>query len=245
MLSVSSTVANSVSANPFSALGRLSRASSFAGPSATALVSQFPAESTDFTDSSLDSEVIGFGKTSGLVEQLPDFLGNATAQYLQSLIVGSQANPLTLPATPADTTNSAVAPPSSTTPANAPAATGTTTASAPVNALAAPAAPMVTAAEASARSPLQTMAPLALDVSVDPAARSLADFQSNPVYAGMATALYINAAIYRSQQVSSAALVKATDLPPPVSSVSAETMALTERNQESTEERRRGNAFAR
>ena len=88
------------------------------------------------------------------------------------------------------------------------------------------ASPAIPVAAGNAEATVAPLAPsmvnsLATDVFVNPAIKALADFTANPVHGNLATALYINAAIYRARQVSSATLVSAIDQPAPVASLDA------------------------
>lgn len=80
-----------------------------------------------------------------------------------------------------------------------------------------------------------TITPLAVDIFVDPAARALADFTANPIHGHLATAININAAIYRMAQFSSAALVSAIDVPEPVTPLTAINVDVADLNQRSAE----------
>lgn len=91
--------------------------------------------------------------------------------------------------------------------------------------------------------PLEVITPLPVQTVIDPDVQSLADFTANPVYPGMATALYLNAAIYRAAKpISSAALVSAIDLPGPVAATSSINVSITEGDQQAAENQRRGTA---
>ena len=100
-------------------------------------------------------------------------------------------------------------------------------------------APVASAAPAATGTSTDVITPLAVMTNVDPAARALADFSANPVYGGMAAALYVNAANYRSQHPS-VDPTAAIDLPGPVAAIRAVTGAIAEGKPQSPEHRRRG-----
>jgi len=100
-------------------------------------------------------------------------------------------------------------------------------------------APVASAAPAATGTSTDVITPLAVTTLVDPAARALADFSANPVYGGMAAALYVNAANYRSQHPS-VDQTAAIDLPGPVAAIRAVTGAIAEGKPQSPEHRRRG-----
>jgi hypothetical protein len=207
------------------------------------------------TNVNLGYTILGAESARDTVEQLPGILENNKARNLRSLITTVNENlsssltstdntivetALTKPSTPAATE------PSTSATTTATAAATTSTPEPAVQAVAPPTVPPVISAvteDLGSTSSVTTL--LATRDVVDPAVQAFTDLMANPVYAGMATSLYVNAAIYRSQQVSSATLVKATDLPRPVSSVSADNIGMTDRNQKPTEDRRRGPASAR
>ena len=84
-----------------------------------------------------------------------------------------------------------------------------------------------------------TVIPLTVSAFVDPGVRALADFTTNPAHGNLATALNVNAAIYRAKQFSSASLVSAIDLPGPVTSLNAINVDITDLGQQSAENQRR------
>ena len=83
------------------------------------------------------------------------------------------------------------------------------------------------------------IAPLAATTVIDPDVSTLADFLANPVFGGMATALYMNAANYRSHQIPSADAIVAIDLPEPVTAIRAVNVAIADGKPQSPENRRR------
>ena len=133
------------------------------------------------------------------------------------------------PMTPAPSSTGAQAPPSTPSAKRVATPTVAPATSAPV----APAAPVATGTST------DVITPLAVMTMVDPAARALADFSANPVYGGMAAALYVNAANYRSQHPS-VDPTAAIDLPGPVAAIRAVTGAIAEGKPQSPENRRRG-----
>ena len=86
-----------------------------------------------------------------------------------------------------------------------------------------------------------TVTPMAANFFIDPDVKALADFTANPVHGNLATALYINAAIYRAKQFSSAALVSAIDLPGPVTSLNAINVDIADLSQQQSERQNREN----
>jgi hypothetical protein len=208
------------------------------------------------TNANLGDTILGVESSRDTVEQLPGILEDNKVQNLLSLVATANGNlssslastdntivetSLTKPSTPPRATE-----PSTSVTTTSTAAATTSTSEPAVQAVATPTVPPVISAvteDMGSTSSGTTL--LATREVVDPAVQAFSDLMANPVYAGMATSLYVNAAIYRSQQVSSATLVKATDLPRPVSSVSADNIGMTDRNQKPTEDRRHGPASAR
>lgn len=86
---------------------------------------------------------------------------------------------------------------------------------------------------------IDVITPLMVMPVEDTTARSLADLSANPVYGGIAAALYVNAAIYRSQHPS-ADPTAATDLPQPVAAIRADNGAVSEGRPQWSEHRNRG-----
>ena len=78
-----------------------------------------------------------------------------------------------------------------------------------------------------------------INVFIDPAVKSLADFTTNPVHGNLATALNVNAAIYRAKQLSSASLVSAIDVPGPVTLLNSINVDITDLKQQSSGNQRR------
>jgi len=162
-----------------------------------------------------------------LAEQLPDLIADARMQSSRSLLASQET---TLPASAATGDDRIVNTPPAT---SAAPATATVASAASATTTATSAAPLAIASTAANASAVVTLANP--NLFVDPAVRALADFVANPVYGGIATALYINAANYRTQQASSAAVVNASDLPPPVTAASEVNVDNAEGNQESAE----------
>lgn len=247
MISVSQNASGSSGTKSFSTLGPWSRSPSFSASSSALAATPLNLDDLSSgaassgllpTDASSGGKALDSGGIIDLSAQLPDRVTNTTTQDMLSLIANSKAN---LFATPTGSDNTAVEA-LLTTPSPIPtSAESAASAIAPALTM----APIATAVQGNTASAFNVITPLPVTVTVDPLARALTDFKTNPVYAGMATALYINAAIYRSQQVSSAILAKAIDLPPAVSPASGDNMGLTDSNQSPTEERGRESAFAR
>jgi len=97
------------------------------------------------------------------------------------------------------------------------------------------ASPTIAAVAENTASALDVTTSMPVSSVVDPEISALRDFTTNPVHGGLATALYINAAIYRMNQVSSASLVSAVDLPRPVTSLNAINVDITDLGHQSTE----------
>ena len=75
---------------------------------------------------------------------------------------------------------------------------------------------------------------LTTNIFVHPAVKALTDFTANPVHGNLATALFINAAIYRSRPISSATLVSAIEQPEPVASLDAISVDIADLNDQSS-----------
>ena len=67
---------------------------------------------------------------------------------------------------------------------------------------------------------------LPINLTVDPADQALSNIAADPAYAGMASSLYVNVSIYRTQQTSTLALSNIKDVPQPVAGTSTAGMVI-------------------